>query len=98
MLEPWKDKHEAGEQEGRAEMGKSWMGFHEPILQSQKSHPNPQSLPGVGTAWRCCQLCSHSSLFLILPLPRVLPQGGEAEPTSHPQFQELGGSDSPGAQ
>lgn len=76
-------------------MGKSWMGFRGPILQAQKSHPNPQSLPAVGSAClgvsASLAATAHFSREVCCCVPRVLPQGGEAEPTSHPQLQEPSG-------
>lgn len=73
-------------------MGKRWMGFHDPILQAQKSHPGPQRgslLQGL-PAWRCQPALQPQLAFP--GVPRVLPQGEEAEPTSHLQLQEPHGA------
>lgn len=63
----------------------------DPFCNPRRAIQTPRASQGWGLPGGVCQLCSHSSFFLTLPLPRVLPQGGEAEPTSHPQFQEPGG-------
>lgn len=79
-------------------MGKSWMGFHDPILQGQKSHPGPQRFPAAGAA--CLEVSASLAATAGFsrgpqsPSPR---RGGRAHLTP-PAPGALWCSASPGAQ